>query len=361
MERKTMIVSRNEISEELKRSTKTRWITAAIAIFTVIPVIFLGEWPMLIFIMFVLGVAVWEMLHVTGQKYRADVYFFMYLFAYLLTFWPIIRGIITWAINDCADTWTLYYEFDAIYLSVIVLSSMLFVFFYIVVLHQYFTVRDACFFFTMIVFISLGLQGILYIRFIPQHIFRYDRPQELAYFSPYNLFGSTTLLIYCCLACFLNDAGAYFVGIYFGKHKLNPRISPKKTWEGFIGGIVIATLSSFAFGMILAGCGHPLLPFVSPDPSFSAVTDGVAKTSMLDLNHWYNILILSIALPLLATLGDFVFSSIKRYYEIKDFGHIMPGHGGILDRLDSLIFVFAGASLFVAIFANISKGFNFFI
>ena len=360
MERKTLIVSRNEISEELKRSTKTRWITAGIAIFSVIPVIFLGEWPMLIFILFVLGVAVWEMLHVTGQKYRVDVYVFMYIFAYCLTLWPIARGVISWLLSDRSLPWTIYFKFDAIYLSVIVLTIMLFTFFFIVVMHEYLSVRDACFFFTMIVFISLGLQGILDIRFVPQYIFKYIAMNDFAYFSPYNLFGSTTLLIYCCLACFLNDAGAYFTGIYFGKHKMNPRISPKKTWEGFVGGILTATLVSFAFGMILAAFGHPLLPFVPAEPSFSSIAP-ISKASMLDLNHWYNILILSIALPLLATLGDFVFSSIKRYYEIKDFGHIMPGHGGILDRLDSLIFVFAGASLFVAIFANVSQGINFFI
>ena len=348
MERKTMIVSRNEISEELKRSTKTRWISAGIAIFGVLPVIFLGEWPMFVFILFVLGVAVWEMLHVTGQKYRADVYVFMYIFAYCLTLWPIARGVISWLLSDRSVPWTLYFKFDAIYLSVIVLTIMLFTFFFIVVMHEYLSVRDACFFFTMIVFISLGLQGIMYIRFVPQYLFKYAAGNNFAYFSPYNLFGSTTLLIYCCLACFLNDAGAYFVGIYFGKHKMNPRISPKKTWEGFWGGIVTSMLLSFTFGMILAACGHPLLPFV----------DG---SSMLDINHWYNILLLSLALPLLATLGDFVFSSIKRYYEIKDFGHIMPGHGGILDRLDSLIFVFVAASLFVAIFANVSQGINFFI
>ena len=349
MERKTLIVSRNEISEELKRSTRTRWISAAIAILTVIPVIFLGEWPMLVFVIAVLGIAVWEMLHVTGQKYRADVYVFIYIFAYFLTLWPILRGVITWILSDRSQPWMIYYNFDAIYLSVIVLTLMLFTFFFIVVMHKYLSVRDACFFFTMIVFISLGLQGILYIRFAPQYLFKYVAGNGFGYFSPYNLFGSTTLLIYCCIACFLNDAGAYFVGIYFGKHKMNPRISPKKTWEGFYGGIIIAMLSSFAFAMILAACGHPILPFV----------DG---TSMLDVNHWYNILILSLALPLLATLGDFVFSSIKRYYEIKDFGHIMPGHGGILDRLDSLIFVFVAASLIVAIFTNVSKqGINFFI
>ena len=95
MERKTLVVSKNAISEELKRSTKTRWITAIIAILMVLPVIFLGEWPMFVFIIAVLGICIWEILHCTGQKYPPDVYVFMYLFAFLLTFWPIIRGFIS--------------------------------------------------------------------------------------------------------------------------------------------------------------------------------------------------------------------------------------------------------------------------
>lgn len=347
MERKTMIVSRNAISEELKRSTKTRWISAIVAILLVLPVIFLGEWPMLIFVGFVLGVAVWEILHCTGQKYPPDIYFFMYLFAFLLTFWPIIRGIVSWAL-DQTKPWTLYYVFEGLDISSLVLIAMLFVFFFIVVLHSYFTVRDACFFFTMIVFISLGLQGILYIRFIPLYVQNHLNAIPLSYFSTFNCLESAVLLIFVAISSFINDAGAYFVGIYFGKHKMNERISPKKTWEGFFGGIIIACIFCFTLGMIMAAVGMPMIP------AFEGF-------SIFDLNHWYNILILSVALPLLATLGDFVFSSIKRYYEIKDFGHIMPGHGGFLDRLDSLIFVFLAASIIVSMFVKGSQGNNILV
>ena len=347
MERKTLVVSKNAISEELKRSTKTRWITAIIAILMVLPVIFLGEWPMFVFIIAVLGICIWEILHCTGQKYPPDVYVFMYLFAFLLTFWPIIRGFIS-ACGNGFTNWTLYFEFDSIYLSVFVLAAMLFFFFFIVVLHSYFTVRDACFFFTMVVFISLGLQGIMYIKYAPLYFTRYILNDPAPYFSVYNCFQSTILFIFVCLSSFINDAGAYFVGIYFGKHKMNPRISPKKTWEGFFGGIIIGTAICFTFGMIFAAVGLPMLPAYN-------------GSSVFDIQHWYNILLLSITLPLLGTLGDFVFSSIKRYYEIKDFGHIMPGHGGVLDRLDSLIFVFVAAAIIVSMITRFSLGVNFLL
>ena len=333
MERKTLVVSKNAISEELKRSTKTRWITAIIAILMVLPVIFLGEWPMFVFIIAVLGICIWEILHCTGQKYPPDVYVFMYLFAFLLTFWPIIRGFISACGNGFTD-WTLYFEFDSIYLSVFVLAAMLFFFFFIVVLHSYFTVRDACFFFTMVVFISLGLQGIMYIKYAPLYFTRYILNDPAPYFSVYNCFQSTILFIFVCLSSFINDAGAYFVGIYFGKHKMNPRISPKKTWEGFFGGVILTAAFLCGYAFIFAGTGHPLLK------------------GLLDMNRWYHIVILSILIPLVSTLGDLFFSSIKRHYQIKDFSNLIPGHGGILDRLDSLMFAAITMAIYASIFTD---------
>ena len=127
----------------------------------------------------------------------------------------------------------------------------------------------------------------------------------------------------------MTDIGAYFIGVFFGKHKMNPRISPKKTWEGFVGGIVISSFFSFGAAMILCVCKHPLV------------------SGLLDLQHWYLILALSLILPFVATLGDFVFSSAKRHFEIKDFGNIMPGHGGVLDRLDSVIFTMITTAVFL--------------
>jgi phosphatidate cytidylyltransferase len=130
----------------------------------------------------------------------------------------------------------------------------------------------------------------------------------------------------------MSDVGAYFIGVFFGKHKMLERISPKKTWEGFFGGVFFSIAFSFGFAMILMATGHPLV-------------EGI-----LDMEHWYIVLILSTLLPLAAVLGDFVFSSAKRYFGIKDFGNIIPGHGGMLDRLDSVIFTMITSGVFLSLF-----------
>jgi CDP-diglyceride synthetase len=105
----------------------------------------------------------------------------------------------------------------------------------------------------------------------------------------------------------INDTGAYVVGVSFGKHRLFERISPKKSWEGFVGGLVFSIASSFAFYHFF-----PTIP----------------------LYHW---IILSALVVALATWGDLIESLIKRTIGIKDSGIILPGHGGILDRLDSFL------------------------
>ena len=121
----------------------------------------------------------------------------------------------------------------------------------------------------------------------------------------------------------INDTGAYIVGSRFGKHKLNKRISPKKTIEGFVGGIVFTVLSSFAF-----------IHFVPVYPIDSYL-------------FWASF---AIIVSLFATLGDLFESLIKRTCNVKDSGDIMPGHGGILDRIDSLLIVVPAAYLYLLVF-----------
>lgn len=116
-------------------------------------------------------------------------------------------------------------------------------------------------------------------------------------------------LIYILVVTYLTDSGAYFAGYLFGKHKLNERISPKKTIEGAIGGWLIGTL---------LGIGYAYL--------------------WIDKLNFNFMIMASMVLPFFAQLGDLSFSSIKRYFGIKDFGTLFPAHGGVLDRIDSLLF-----------------------
>ncbi len=125
--------------------------------------------------------------------------------------------------------------------------------------------------------------------------------------------GKFYILIPCVLA-FLPDTGAYFAGRAFGKHKLSPVISPNKTVEGVVGGVVSAMLGMLLFCLILQ------LGF-----SFR-------------VNYGYALLYGALG-ALAAVFGDLSFSAIKRQTGIKDYGNLIPGHGGILDRFDSMTVV----------------------
>ncbi len=132
--------------------------------------------------------------------------------------------------------------------------------------------------------------------------------------------GSLYNFIYLVLITTMTDTFAYFTGRLIGKHKMCPSVSPNKTWEGFVGGLVFGTIISVVF--------------------YVCAFDFTGSVFLLVL--------VSMLLSVVGQLGDLVFSSIKRHYKIKDYGNIMPGHGGVLDRLDSLLFV-------ILVFTYLSK------
>lgn len=138
--------------------------------------------------------------------------------------------------------------------------------------------------------------------------------------------GSFLLLMFVLI--WLNDTGAYIFGCSFGKHRLFPSVSPKKSWEGFVGGLI------FALGGSIAA------RFIFPQ-FFSAVS----------LLGWglYGLLVC-----VFSTWGDLVESLLKRSLGVKDSGRLLPGHGGILDRIDSLLLVSPVSLLFFIFYSVIS-------
>ena len=114
------------------------------------------------------------------------------------------------------------------------------------------------------------------------------------------------------LMAFLSDTGAYFVGVFFGKHKMAPIVSPKKSWEGFFGGIATAVAGMLLYGLILERCFG------------------------FDVNFLLA-LVYGLFGALAGVMGDLSMSVIKRQVGIKDYGNLIPGHGGILDRFDSVM------------------------
>jgi len=132
---------------------------------------------------------------------------------------------------------------------------------------------------------------------------------------------SLNLIIYLFLITIINDTYAYVTGSLIGRHKLLESISPNKTWEGTISGAIFGTIIASVFYHVVC------------DPN-------------LELHI---LILITLFLSILGQFGDLCFSAIKRYFGVKDFSNIMPGHGGILDRLDSIIFVLLGFMFFISI------------
>jgi phosphatidate cytidylyltransferase len=140
------------------------------------------------------------------------------------------------------------------------------------------------------------------------------------YYQNYN----SNILLGSFILIWVNDTFAYLVGKNFGKQKLFERISPKKTVEGFLGGLFFSCIASFFIATF---------------------------TETLNFTNW---LILSIIISVFGTLGDLIESKFKRQAKVKDSGVIMPGHGGLLDRLDSIIFAAPFIYLFLRILHYVS-------
>lgn len=129
----------------------------------------------------------------------------------------------------------------------------------------------------------------------------------------YKLENGKFLIWYLAFAAWGTDTFAYAIGMKFGKHKLTP-VSPKKSVEGSIGGILGAVIFSLIYTYSINKLGNMNISYLA-------------------------IAAISAMLSVLAQMGDLSASSIKRYTGIKDFGHLIPGHGGVLDRIDSILFI----------------------
>lgn len=158
---------------------------------------------------------------------------------------------------------------------------------------------------------AINVASALYLGFMLSHFVTLrERPNGLNW------------VVFAFLITWVGDTAAYFVGSTLGRHKLWPRISPKKTWEGLAGEIA----SCLIVGPLLGGW-------------------------LVGLNVWQG-LIIGLLVAVLGTFGDFAVSLLKRMAHIKDSGKLIPGHGGILDRLDSLMFTFPLITYFAILVAG---------
>lgn len=177
--------------------------------------------------------------------------------------------------------------FNVVFLGLIILIFVLFTI--IIFQHKKYNIND----------ISITLFGILYVTFL------------FSYIILIRNFSNGLLLIgLVFIGAWVTDTFAYFSGRLFGKAKLLPDISPKKTIAGSIGGIIGCVFGMAAYGMFF-----------------------------LNSISLYHFIILGILCGIISQIGDLAASAIKRYVKVKDYGNIMPGHGGVLDRFDSILFV----------------------
>ncbi len=185
--------------------------------------------------------------------------------------------------------------------------------------------------------ISCTMLGLVYVPFLIMFFFllafRWTPVAPMAPLSP----TAAWLLLYLVVVVKSSDVGAYFVGSLIGRHKLFPRISPGKTWEGLAGGLATGILASVLFSRLAHAPGT--------DPG--TITFGRVVLGSLDA--W----ILGAFLAAIGVLGDLVESLLKRSAGMKDSGCLFPGMGGILDVLDSLLFAAPALYFYLRWFAHV--------
>jgi len=252
---------------------KQRIITALIAAALFIPFVIYGQLPFTILIYVMATVGLYEIL-----KMRGISLFSVSGIITLLTLFVILMPD-NWA-NHIQEV-TSYSKIEYLFIAVILLLI------YTVLVKNSFTFDDVGFLLASALYVGIGF-----------HFFVTARAEGLGF------------VVYALVIVWTTDSGAYFIGRKLGKNKLWPEISPNKTVEGFVGGIVVAVISAIIFQLI----------------------------AKLDISY-VTLIIVSIVASIFGQLGDLVESAIKRHYGVKDSGKILPGHGGILDRFDSLLFV----------------------
>ena len=174
-------------------------------------------------------------------------------------------------------------------------------------------IRDVSTAFMLWVYSEMGFLGLIYIHNL--------------------VIGGTYFYLLTLVGAWMTDIFAYFVGVLFGKHKLIPDVSPKKTIEGAVGGLVFCILGFVGFGLLY---------------NHFWIMEGSTA-----LPIWFMI-IMGFFVSVVSQIGDLSLSLLKRKYGIKDFGKIFPGHGGVLDRCDSVLAVSIILCIFFSAFALIS-------
>lgn len=344
----------NKLSVSSKNSMLTRIITGFVLIALLVPCLVLGGWFFFIFFAVLAVVGIHEILTAPGStKFPWYVKVGVYVFLLSFIFWIFVKN---WASKG--EVPGDFYLKD-IFVSISGLIMYALFLLMVAVFSTKVTLSDVTYLFTVGLIFALGFQCMYFLRYFPNSPgICLDEGNILSstmvnppwlnreipiteymstYYNTFNLsqrYNSSLIFFFMLIGTWGADVGAYFFGTFFGKHRMNPRISPHKTWEGFIGGAFFSTFLSLGFAAICEYCfKSPLVPGLiqfadSPLLKSIHVFSGTA---------WPFLVFLAILMPIIGNVGGFAFSLIKRQFGIKDYGKIFPGHGGVIDRFDSIL------------------------
>ncbi len=262
---------------------KIRIITALVLVPLLVAVLLLGKTVLTAAVMIIGVMGLYEFYKATGLSGKKILCALGYLGAIAI---PLLREFVNPA---------LYLPLGYVF--------MLLIFVCMLICHKTVSVNDAGMVIFSLIYIPFFLTQLIYIR---------------------GMGGGEFLIWIPFIGAFATDTFAYFAGVFLGKHKLCPNISPKKTIEGSIGGTIGVVLIMLLYGYIL-------------NRSFG-----------LEVNY-VSLGILGALCAIISQIGDLTASIIKRKYGIKDYGSLFPGHGGILDRLDSVIAVAPLVYIYLAV------------
>lgn len=254
---------------------KKRVFSAIVMVGLFIPFLLLGGLPFEIFMTALAVVGLYELINIREINKKFPL--IVKIFAYLMVIFLVVSNLNQLDFNIKLDYRLMSFVIFAFLTPLVFINN-----------NKKYNLDDAVYLVASVLFVGLSFNLLVI-----------TRNYELSY------------IIYLLLITTITDTFALFTGMLIGKHKLAPEISPKKTIEGAIGGSLMGTFVATAFYITVI------------NSSISLVL----------------VIFITALLSVVGQLGDLIFSSIKRYYGKKDFSDLIPGHGGILDRFDSIIFV----------------------
>ncbi|MEH7353118.1 phosphatidate cytidylyltransferase [Neobacillus drentensis] len=256
---------------------KQRIITGVVAAALFLPIVYFGGIPLVVLTYFLATIGLYELMRMKNLNIFSIHGILSILFLWVLIFPEKYQYVLD----------TFYYSKTELCIVFILLLLT-----YTVITKNRFTFEDVSFSILSSLYVGIGFY----------------------FFFETRVDGGLVYILYSLFMVWATDSGAYFIGKALGKRKLWPEISPNKTVEGFLGGVVCAVIIALLFVLF---------------------TD--IKGSIIGI---------TVVLSVFGQIGDLVQSAFKRHFNVKDSGKILPGHGGILDRFDSLIFVWPILNLF---------------